>query len=359
MCRIYRDPPRTLAWLALIGLLLGGGSPARAADRPPFGMLLAEDVRFAGLDIDRLHVGGWLDASFQDSSRSGDASHVSLNHMNGFLDLRFASHWQLFLESEVEYQPEVATRERESELEIEQLYLDYGRGDGMHVRLGSFSTPFGYWTPVHWTIATDTVAPPLFEERRYVPEQQLGAQIHGGRLFRTRGLEIETSYSVFAGYGSEAFDAEKAEGLTGGGDLRAEIDQLGFLGFSVYTQKNQERLGRREISAIVYGELALPYRFTLRGEFMTQRSSLGDRYRHAGYGKIRWNVLEDLYLNYRLERADDEELGPAAEQWVHRVTVAYWPTARTRLKAEFARHDLRHSLESDFSSFSLWFGLFF
>jgi hypothetical protein len=355
---------RSLGTVArLLGLIVGLSAflmqGAASARQPPFGLLLAEDLDVGNLTIDRLHLGGWLDASYRDSSRNGDASSLAINHINGFIDLRFETNWQLFVESEMEFLPSVAGSERETEIEIEQLYLDYRSSDLFRVRVGSFSTPFGYWTPVHWTIHADTVAPPLHEARRYIPEQQQGGQLHGGRLLRIGGLDMEASYALYAGYGLESLHAEKARGVTGGADLRLAVDEGGFLGVSVYTQENAERRDRREISTMVYGELSLPYRVLLRGEYLVQRSSLGDRYRHAAYGKIRWHLTKELYLNYRLERADDEEFGFRAVQWTHRFTAGYWLSPSVRLKAEYARHDLRHSSESNFSSFALWLGIFF
>lgn len=348
--------------LAAIALAAPGASEPAA---PPYGWDLATDVEWLGLHVDRLHVGGWMDASYRDSDRSGESANVAVNHVNGFLDLRLEQRWQLFAEAELEYQPEVGGLERESELELEQAYLDYTASDALGVRLGRFSTPFGYWVPVHWAISTDTVIAPLFEERRYVPEQQIGAAFHGSAFHRPHAkLDLQLDYSLFGGYSGDSMGNEPASGPSLGADLRLAHGESTFLGASVLSQEGEIVSGStrgRATSGVVYGEWALPANLLLRGEYVMQRHSgsfAAPRYRHAGYAKVRWDV-GNAYLNYRMERADDEEFGPDAVQWVHRFTIGYSPTPRLRLRAEYAHHELRHSATSDFDSWALWLGVFF
>ena len=354
---------RTIATLLL---LIALAAPA-ASDppAPPYGWDLASDVDWLGLQVDRVHVGAWLDASFRDSDLDGEGSNLAVNHLNGFVDVRLEERWQFFAESEFEYQPAVGGLERESEVELEQAYVNYAPSDALEIRVGRFSTPFGYWTPVHWSISTDTVVAPLHEERRFVPEQQIGARLHGAYFLRPRGpLDLQLDYSLFGGYSSDDMDNEPAAGSSLGGDLRVSDAELGFLGVSLLTQEAEVVSGsprRRETSSVLYAELTLPWHFLLRGEYVTQRRSGHDgvpRYRHAGYAKLRWEY-QDFYANYRLERADDEEFGRDAVHWVHRWTLGYSPRPRVRLRAEFAHHELQHGAAPDFDSWALWLGVFF
>ncbi len=350
---------------ALIGLVVPAAAETpQAVDRPPYGWVLAEDTTVFGLEIDRVHLGGWLDASLRHSDLDDDGTNLAVNHANGFLDVRLEDRWQIFVEAEIEYQPDIATLERESEFEIEQAYLKYTVSDALDVRVGRFSTPFGYWNPVHWTILTDTIVPPIFESRRFVPEQQFGVGLSGRRFFEPDGsLELELDYSLYAGYASEIIELGEGHGPTLGADLRLGVVDSGFLGASIYSQQiATERSHReRETSGVLYGEVSLPANLTLRSEYVIQQTDRvlgGDSYVHGIYGKVRWD-LGDWSLNYRFERSDDEDLGSKAVQRVNRFTIGYSATPRLRLKAEYARHRTHRARVPDFESFGLWIGVFF
>ena len=351
--------------LAASGAAQAGGEAPERLDAAPYGWDLATDADWLGLQVDRLHLGGWLDASYRDSDLSGEGSSVAVNHVNSFLDLRFEDRWQLFIEAEIEYQPAVETLEREGEVEIEQGYLNYAWSDAVEVRAGRFSTPFGYWTPKHWSISTDTIIAPLHEERRFVPEQQIGARLHGVLFPSDRGgRDLRVDYSLFGGYAADGMGTGRAIGPSLGADLRVSEHEWGFAGVSVLSQEVDDLSPSRrttELSGIAYGELLLPCNFLLRGEYLTQRRSgrvdaVGTR--HAAYAKLRWS-FSNFYANYRIERADDEELGRNARQWVHRWTLGYSPTPRIRLRAEYARHEVSRSITPDFESWGLWLGVFF
>jgi len=338
--------------------------PTGRLDRSPYGWLLAVDTDVLGVHIDRAHVGGWADAALRTSDLDEEGTNVSVNHLNAFADVRFEDHWQLFVEAELEYRPALATLSRENDLEVEQAYLKYSFSDRLEVRVGRFSTPFGFWTPVHWTIRTDTVAPPLFESRRFVPEQQVGARV-SGRIFprALQPLDVEVNYSVWGGYASDEVDVDGARGATMGADLRIGAMDRGFLGASFHRQDTEGTADPRdrENDAVVYGELSLPAHFTLRGEYLYQRThrrSAPDSQIHSVYGKVRWDH-GDWSLNYRFERSDDPDLGPDALQRIDRFTIGYSLLHRVRLKAEYARHRTLRASVPDFDTFALWLGVFF
>ncbi len=317
------------------------------------------------MQIDRLHIGGWADASFRDSGLDEmEASHLSLNHLNGFLDLRFEDRWQVFVEAELEYQPPTETLRRDRDAELEQAYLRLLLSEALELRVGKFSTPFGYWTPVHWTIDTDTVLPPLFESRRIVPEQQLGARVGGKRFFRMApDWDLRLDYTLFGGYGARQLELDDARGTTGGADLRLGLERRGFVGVSFYTQhaRGLRSPRERETASMLYGELSLPAHLTLRGEYLLSRGARvagADRRRSLFYAKLLWRPGKWLF-NYRFERAEDLELGPQAIHRVHRFTVGYTPFPRLRLRAEYARHLVQRSRIGDFHGVAFWLGVFF
>ena len=354
--------------LGTIAVLAAFGSPVAAEEagprnRPPYGWVLATDTEWLGLHFDRVHLGGWADVSFRASDLDDEGTNFAVNHFNGFMDVRLEDRWQIFVEAELEYQPPVGTLERESELELEQAYLKYVVNDALDIRLGRFSTNFGYWTPIHWTIRTDTIVPPIFETRRFIPEQQLGLSLSGRRFFEpVGGLALSLDYSASAGYASESLE-DVGRGTTFGADVRLGVERRGFVGASLYSQQteSESRARDRETSGTFYGEIQLPGDVILRGEYVVQRTDRvqgGDGYIHGVYGKVRWD-LGDWSLNYRFESSDDVDLGPRALQRIHRFTIGYQPVPRLRAKLEYARHQTQRARVPDFETFGLWLGVFF
>ncbi len=355
--------------LVTIAALFGAGSAAYAdepqvLDKPPFGLLVTTNAEWAGIQIDRFHVGVWADASFRASNLDGEGTNLSVDHFNVFADLRFEDGWQVFVEAEVEHQSNVGALERESEVELEQAYLQYTFSDAARIRLGRFATPLGILNPIHWTINTDTIVAPLFQEREFVPEQQVGASV-AGRVFPGRWLNVdwEVDYTAWAGYASEAFQLDVVRGLSVGGDVRVGSHGVGFLGASVSRSKQAAVGGRRgrSSSGAIYGELSVTEQLTLRGEYFIRdstRPGQADAYVHGVYGKVRWDY-RDWSLNYRFERSDDPELGPDAVQRINRFTVGYALNPRIKLRAEYARHRTHEAVVPDFETFGLWLGVFF
>lgn len=312
----------------------------------------------------RLAIGGWLDASYRDNdARGGDASH-ELDHVNLHVDARFEERWQLFFEGEYEHEPALRTGPDEREWEVEQLYGEYRHGDSLRLRGGRFSTSFGYWVPVHWSILVDTIEPPIHDAVRIVPEQQNGLQLFGS-LFEGRwlGLPSELDYALYGGYAGSGTRSGDADGFTGGGDLRLHLDRH-MLGVSLYTQESDERGDRRDGDLDVYGELSLPFHLLFRTEYVRQqrREDATSPYRRNPdlvYAKLRWDFLDDAYLNYRFEWGEDDEYGPRAEHTIHRVTLGWQPLGRLRLKAEYARNLLHDSATRDYDFWGVSAGIFF
>lgn len=256
-------------------------------------------------------------------------------------------------------------RARAIELELEQLYGEYRHADFLRVRGGRFSTPFGYWTPVHWSIHVDTIEAPIHEESRIVPEQQIGLRVFGNIFAgRVRSVQTEVEYSLHGGYAEDGWAAGKPDGLTLGTDLRLRLEDRHMLGVSLYTQENGEEGDRRENNLMVYGETQLPLHLFLRAEYVRQHRDSGTEpgfVRNADivYTKLRWDFRHDAYLNYRFEFGEDGRLGVTTDHTVHRATLGFQPIPRIRLKAEYARHIFDGGPQGDFDFWGVSAGFFF
>ena len=318
----------------------------------------------------RLRIGGWIDGSYRDTDSSGGDDSIALNHANLHVDVRLDDRWQLFFEGEYEYEPALIEESDEREWsdergwELEQLYGEYRYADFLRARGGRFSTPFGYWTPVHWSINVDTIEAPLYEENRIVPEQQIGLRVFGSIFSdRIRELQTEIEYSLYGGYGEDGWATGKPDGLTLGTDLRLRLEDRHMLGVSLYTQENGDEDDRRENNLMIYAETRLPFDLLLRSEYVRQhRNRTRPGYVHNAdlfYAKLRWDFLERAYLNYRFEYGEDDRLGETVDHVAHRFTLGVQPIARIRLKAEYARHILEEGPLGDYDFWGISAGLFF
>jgi hypothetical protein len=317
-------------------------------------------------------VGGWIDASYQDNDV--DSESINVNHLNFFFDTRVGRTWQAFVEVEFENEPGVRGFEDEREYEVEQAYGRFAASDAATLRLGKFNTPFGYWTPLHWSILMDTITEPIHEGTRVTPEQQVGVELAGRWVLAGDRLsESEVSYALYAGYGDdvELFEASETDGVSFGGDLRLRLQETNLFGVSLYQQTRELEDPvdeRRERSIMLYGEWhpdLLPlHPLTLRFEvFRSLRS--GDlppgvsRRINIGYVKARWDLTPRLYLNYRYNYGDDEGEGLSDERHTHTVTLGFRPTPSLRVKLEYAGNEFRASTRRDFHYWGLSVGALF
>jgi len=312
-----------------------------------------------------VRIGAWADASYLDDDLSGDDSSVALNHVNLHVDTRWRDRWQLFLETEYEYEPDLAGLDSETEFEIEQAYLQFNHDDRLHVRWGRFSTPFGYWNPVHWAINVDTIEAPIFEENRLIPEQQIGIDVFGsffpGDL---DGQDVQLDYSLYAGYAASGLNPGNPRGWTGGGDLRLRFADRYMVGTSFYAQQNSDEDDRNERNVMLYGQLDLPFALTFRSEYLLQfrdGKTKPDFSRNIGifYAKLRWDLTSRTYLNYRFSYGDDDRFGQTDDHRIHTATFGYRPISRLRIKLEYARHEFAASSNPDYDAWGAWLGVLF
>jgi len=312
-------------------------------------------------------IGGWLDASYQDNDIESES--INLNHFNVFLDTRLGNRWQAFLEVEFENEPGVRGFEEEREYEVEQAYGRWIASDTFGIRVGQFNTPFGIWTPLHWSILMDTITEPIHEGTRVTPEQQVGVEV-AGRLFLPRWLETgtELSYSVYSGYGdhTELFEQQGTDGPSIGTDLRLRFDEGSLIGLSLYQQRREQENARdrAERSVMLYGEWHPLTRLTLRSEIFRQfrdrhvGSGLSRRI-NIGYVAARWDLTPRTYFHYRYGYGDDEGEGASDERHTHTVTFGFRPSSSVRLKLEYAANEFRDTDRRDFHYWGVSVGILF
>lgn len=355
----------THSLLAILPSLWLAATPA-AADEWRVG--LGPDVFSEPTDAPATRIGGWLDASYEDSDEQPSAG--GLNHANVFVDTRWRS-FQAFVEGEYERETDLAGYEDEHQLELEQIYLRWQPSEAFGVRAGRFNTPFGWWVPIHWSILMDFATPPLYVGKEVVPEQQIGLEL-AGRFFPRDvfGLDSELGWSLFAGYGREGLDQDRTEGVSFGGDLHLRLAERYQLGVSAYQQHNRELDDRRERSGVLYGEARLPCDLTLRSEYVVSRRS---RVREAGvltalsrdadsiYASLRWDAHRFGYLAYRFGYGedDDEELFTTDERSIHTFTLGVLPHPDVRVKLEYNHNELIDSARSDFDHWVVSVGYLF
>jgi hypothetical protein len=336
--------------LVTLCLLCGSGGALGAAADPnvppssdgPLRWTLGRtpDVFRPGKNVIATRIGGWADASYQDNNR--DRAKAGINHVNIFLDTRYGESWQFFFESEYEREFDLSGFEDEKELEIEQAYARYRHSDRLHLRIGKFNAPFGYWIPVHWSILMDTIVKPIHDGNRVIPEQVAGLEL-AGRVFLDDqfGRDAELSYALYLGYGDEtwAFEESDTDGWSFGSDLRLRLDQAYLLGVSLHQQDNTRFDDRTEQNIMLYAQAELPAQLTFRTEYLRQfrdeRPNLSAN-ANIWYAKLRWDFRPDAYFNYRYNVGDDDSTGKTLLQRVHTFSLGYQPLPPLRIKLEYS-----------------------
>ncbi|MCP4005785.1 MAG: DUF481 domain-containing protein [bacterium] len=356
--------PRRAYLLLLVCWLLFAPATAGAIDwkigRTP-------DVFRTHPDSITTRVGGWMDASYEDNDSPGSARSINVNHLNIFLDTRYGEEWQVFVEAEFEHESDLIGFPLEREYELEQGYVRYRLGDALEVRLGQFNTPFGYWTPVHWTIVMETIRPPLHEQERITPEQQQGLGLIGRWFPRDPApTDLEIRYAAYTSYGnsSSLLQESKTDGWSLGGDLRLGIREEHFAGVSYFQRQRELPKDRSERSIAFYGQTQLTSTLLLRAEYVRQQRDSNtvpelSRDINIAYAKLRWRFHSRFYLNYRFNWGDDDSTGIAFQRRVNTFTLGYQPKPWLRLKAEYSDHDFDDAPRRDFRYWGLSIGTLF
>ncbi len=356
--------------LALLLIWLAIGAPASADDqtsRTSWAIGRTPEVFAPGRATWATRVGGWVDGSYEDNNLPTSHQFLGLNHLNLFFDTRYQERVQLFLEVEYEHESDIGGFASEREYEVEQLFVRFKHSDAFALRAGKFNTPFGFWTPLHWSILMDTIQAPLHEGFRAIPEQQHGVELSGSFFGNwVDGHDTEFRYSVFSGYGGqgELLDEAGTDGWSYGSDLRATLDERHFIGVSLYHQERDLPLDRSEGNMMLYGQVVPFQDWTLRGEYLRQKRDRNtvaalSRNINIAYVKLRWDFHERMFVNYRWNWGDDDSSGVSTDHHIHTLTWGVQPRPNVRIKIEFANHLYLKSGRRDFQSWGISAGFLF
>lgn len=334
-------------WLLLIFLFVGHRLWAQTVASED---LVLDEPSFAW------QWGGWLGASYADNDLAGADDHFDLNQAYLFGDLRFAEKWQVFGEGSFE-QDVNAFGEQDRETKLERLFVNYKKDRGLQFRLGRFNTRSGIVKPLHWDITLDTVQPPVMESNDYVPAKSNGLEVWGTRLGRSGVWH----YSLSLSHSDDEIDPREPilEARAFGADLSYQRPSVFRVGGSLSFYADPADRGRNVLVLLPYFEWwIVPQKLLWRTEAMVLNPSSGDSL-DSLYTKLKWQVNDQIYLNYRFDNGHDLRIGPDVRHRVNSLTLAYWPHNQWRWKAEVARHDVERDLLPAFTQWSIWTGYVF
>ena len=117
--------------------------------------------------------------------------------------------------------------------------------------------------------------------------------------------------------------------------------------------------GRNEKTILTYGEVRLPFNLLLRTEYLRQTREAGDPNVDALYSKVKWQMNDLWYLNYRWNAGVDEKRGLGGRQIANVFTLGFAPRPNVRTKVEFSSHEFRNELVEDFKSWQGYIGYVF
>ncbi|HUW54836.1 MAG TPA: hypothetical protein VMV99_15605 [Rhodanobacter sp.] len=157
------------AWLVLIAL--AGICPARAASSDAAWQ--AQPYKLGqGLYFPQqgLRIGGYANLHYYDVR--DHRTTLAINDLSLFLTKDIGTRWKLFTEVEASNVLSVnggrSTR-RDSDIDVERLYVDYLAHQGITLRFGKFLTPVGQWNLIHadplvWTVSRPLVTTAAFSQ---------------------------------------------------------------------------------------------------------------------------------------------------------------------------------------------------
>ena len=195
-----------LAALAIFALSFAGaaradddvsGLPAEVGEAPIFGAhgLSYSPGRGLRLDGTGLVLGGFATAEIE--REDGEAAEFSLENLNLFLIFdrfrRFRAVAELALNEPLVVNDEGDGGAHDS-FELRRLFGDFAFTDLLHVRLGTFLTPVGYWNLIEAPPLTWTTEAPLIVDRTVFGLTTTGPMLHGS----TGVLDGRLEYALFA-----------------------------------------------------------------------------------------------------------------------------------------------------------------
>jgi len=304
--------------------------------------------------VGRSKLGGWLDFSYQNTDRHDSRQFFDPQHFYLFWDNRLNEQWQAFGELEIEHSVQHTGTSGSGEFVLDRLYIQFNQSDRARFRVGKFNTRSGLWTPVHWAINVDTIQKPIHEDNAYVPAKQVGAEFFGIVFPRLFGVDSEIRYATWLSNGPESSgtDSPTDNRLGGGADVNILFADMLTLGSSLYTQTEAKI---KENTRLFYMNLDLPCGFTVRGETLHQHRGSHAAV-HVWYAKVKWQFLENMYLNLRMNFGDDVRRGAGHKQTQWTATLAYWPLPHVRMKFEYVKHDFSARSIENYNQWQGWLG---
>jgi len=307
-----------------------------------------------------LTLGGWLDLLYLDTD--GQDSFFGIPHAYLFLDTGYHGRWRGFLEvAQIDTPALIGGKKARDGLSIERAYVELKHASALKLRLGKFNTSAGLWKESLWSVLVDTTRKPLVEEKRFIPRQLVGAELLGRRLM---GGRTEWIYDVFVSSGDE--DGERngpAEvGWGAGFDTSfvfADRLRIGLFGYDYRNdlEGTDQNPGDRTSFLTYVQWLILPNALRARAEGIhVEREDLDDL--EGWYLELKWSPLPRFYINGRHGDTDVPHGTAIVAHRVQTLTIGWWPTAKWRLRAEWAEHRLEFE-DAPLHETSLWTGYIF
>jgi hypothetical protein len=187
---------------------------------------------------------------------------------------------------------------------IERAWAEYAFADALKLQAGYFLTPFGIWNQDHGTPTLISLLLPAFQADEYVPNRQLGLQLHGSLY--APGWQVGYHAFLANGRGPSQVDLGEEKAFGGrafatslGGSVKATVGLSGYHGSVTDVQKRIVSVDPYRLEIDEVGHLhewaagadtsvdVGPLR--VRTEGMVKR-------RYAAHGKPRlWNAPDAYY----------------------------------------------------------------
>ncbi len=296
---------------------------------------------------DRVHVGGWFDLWVDDAQGEDVDGYVP--HVFFFADLRISQRVRLFTEM-----ASINTEGLGGSTSLQRAYLEFKHSHALKWRLGQFNTPSGLWKEKHWHIMVDANRKPLMAERRYIPMHALGIEASGGAMNAVGNWD----YSAFV---AQSDNRELDNQASFGADVSFMFQDRYRFGSFYYDYMNSDEssdplIGQRQ-TWLTYAEVRLRENvLLLRAERIhVKRQGAADA--SGAYAKLKWQINQQIFLNYRYDDTDNVETGLPIRSYAHTLTAGYWPTDWLRARIEYGSH--KQSIDSWRHEWSAWLGFIF
>jgi hypothetical protein len=298
-----------------------------------------------------LVLGGFTEAKAENTEESG--GEFALDRLNFFLILdrftRFRGVAELQLRDVFVADDEHAGSQ-DFAFDVRRLFGDFTASDALHVRMGTFLTPIGYWNLILAPPLTWTTELPLIVEETFFQETTTGVMLHGS----TGLAEGRLGYSLFSQFLKPLEDDPELEppDHTAGVRLAYDTGPAWSVGAS---SQAAERDGQWSYLGAAH-LLWLPRRGEVLSELYVQD---GDALSEAQWGTYVQGVLEvhrPFYLVGRYEYFEPPSPDRALNLFTIGGVFKPFPFMAFKVEYRFADHDPGDdNLRGFFTSFTTLF----